>query len=150
MGDLPTFQKDVFLALAAIAWADGKLDPDEADAIVRAAVESGLDLAEIEAIEAATKEPIDLGTLDRSALTKPDRVFVYAIACWIARLDGRVTEGESKALAELGERLGIPERPRALAEALAREIAELPEGDRPHRYDLERLRAAIGERLPKG
>ena len=150
MGDLPTFQKDVFLALAAIAWADGKLDPDEADAIVRAAVERGLDLAEIEAIEAATKEPIDLGTLDRSALTKPDRVFVYAIACWIARLDGRVTEGESKALAELGERLGIPERPRALAEALAREIAELPEGDRPHRYDLERLRAAIGERLPKG
>ena len=117
---------------------------------LRAAVESGLDLAEIEAIEAATKEPIDLGTLDRSALTKPDRVFVYAIACWIARLDGRVTEGESKALAELGERLGIPERPRALAEALAREIAELPEGDRPHRYDLERLRAAIGERLPKG
>ena len=150
MGDSPKFQKDVFLALAAIAWADGKLDPDEADAIVRAAVESGLDLAEIEAIEAATKEPIDLGTLDRAALTKPDRVFVYAIACWIARLDGRVTDEEAKALAELGERLGIPERPRALAEALAREIAELPEGDRPPRYDLDRLRDAIGERLPKG
>jgi uncharacterized membrane protein YebE (DUF533 family) len=150
MGDSPTFQKDVFLALAAIAWADGTLDPDEADAIVRAAVESGLDLGEIEAIEAATKEPVDLGTLDRSALTKPDRLFVYAIACWIARLDGRVTEGEAKALAELGERLGIPERPRALVEALAREIAELPEGDRPLRYDLDRLRAVIGERLPKG
>ena len=150
MGELPRLQKDVFLALAAVAWADGKLDPDEADAIVRAAVESGLDLAEIEAIEAATKEPIDLGAIDRSALSKPDRLFVYAIACWIARLDGRVTEGEAKALADLGERLGVPERPRALAETLAREIAELPEGDRPSRYDLDRLRAVIGERLAGG
>lgn len=150
MGDLPKLEKDVFLALAAIAWADGKLDPDEADAIVRAAVESGLDLAEIESIEAATKEPVDLGTLDRTSLTKPDRLFVYAIACWIARLDGKVTEEEAKALADLGERLGIPERPRAIVESLAREIAELPEGDRPPRYDLDRLRVLIGERLPKG
>jgi hypothetical protein len=37
-----TLNKDVFLALAAIAWADGSLDPDEADGIVRAAVDEGL------------------------------------------------------------------------------------------------------------
>ena len=150
MSDSPKLQKDVFLALSAIAWADGKLDPDEADAIVRAAVESGLDLAEIEAIEAATKEPIDLGAVDRASLSKPERLFVYAMACWIARLDGKVTEEEGRALAALGERLGVPERPRALVESLAREIAELPAGDRPARYDLDRLRAVIDERLPKG
>lgn len=150
MAASPKLQKDVFLALSAIAWADGKLDPDEADAIVRAAVESGLELDEIAAIEAATKEPVDLGALDRASLSKPDRLFVYAIACWIARLDGRVTDEEAKALADLGERLGVPERPRALAESLAREVAELPAGDRPSRYDLDRLWAAIGERLPKG
>jgi uncharacterized membrane protein YebE (DUF533 family) len=139
--------RDIFLALAAIAWADGKLDPDEADAIVRAAVEAGLDLEEIEAIEAATRERIDLGAVDRAPLSKEDRLFVYAIACWIARLDGTVTDEEAEALATLGERLGVPEKPRAHAESIAREVAALPEGDRPSRYDLLRLRTTIGERL---
>ena len=140
--------RDIFLALAAIAWADGRLDPDEADAIVRAAVEAGLDLAEIEEIEVATRERLDLGAIDRSSLTKEDRLFVYAIACWIARLDGQVTEDES-ALGQLGERLGVPERPRAHAEGIAREIAQLPEGDRPARYDVIRLRQTITERMQR-
>lgn len=147
--NFPKLSKDVFLALAAIAWADGRLDADEADAIVRAAVDSGLELDEIESIEAATKERIDLGAIDRSTLSREDRVFVYAIACWIARLDGRVTSEESDALHALGERLGIPERPQAVAEATVREVAALPEGDRPARYDLDRLRRLIGEKLTK-
>jgi uncharacterized membrane protein YebE (DUF533 family) len=139
--------KDIFVALAAVAWADGKLDPDEADAIVRAAVDEGLSLEEIADIEESTKEPIDIGVVDRAALTKDDRLFVYAVACWIARMDGQVTAAESDALAKLGERLGLPERPRVHAEAVAREIAELPEGDRPARYDLSALRRTLGERL---
>ena len=40
--ETPTMGRDVFLALAAIGWADGNLDADEADAIVSAAVEVGL------------------------------------------------------------------------------------------------------------
>jgi uncharacterized membrane protein YebE (DUF533 family) len=138
---------DIFVALAAVAWADGELDPDEADAIVRAAVDEGLELEEIAAIEVATKSPVDLGVIDRTGLSKEDRLFVYAVACWIARLDGRVTEEESSALAKLGERLGIPERTRVPVEALAREIAERPEGDRPPRYDLVALRSILGEKL---
>jgi uncharacterized membrane protein YebE (DUF533 family) len=149
MSEAIKLNRDIFLALAAIAWADGRLDPDEADAIVRAAVEAGLELDQIEEIEAATRERIDLGTIDRSSLTKEDRLFVYAVACWIAKLDSEVTEEESAALAALAERLGIPERTRAAAETIAREIAELPEGDRPARYDLAKLRETIGERLKK-
>ncbi len=140
-------RKDIFVALAAIAWADGRLDSDEADAIVRAASDEGLSLEEIAAIEESTKEHVDLGTIDRSSMSKEDRLFVYAIACWIARIDGRVTDAESDALAKLGERLGIPERPRVRAEALAREVAEMPDGDRPARYDLVGLRRLLGERL---
>jgi uncharacterized membrane protein YebE (DUF533 family) len=139
--------RDVFIALAAIAWADDKLEADEADAIVRAAVDEGLSLEEIGSIEAATKTKVDLGVIDRSGLAKEDRLFVYAVACWIARLDGQVTDAESDALAKLGERLGIPERPRGHAEAAAREVAAMPEGDRPSRYDLAALRRILGERL---
>ncbi len=149
MSEAVKLNRDIFMALAAIGWADGRLDPDEADAIVRAAVEAGLELDAIEEIEKATSERIDLGEIDRNALSKEDRLFVYAIACWIARLDGEVTEDETTALAGLGERLGVPERPRAHAESIAREIAELPEGDRPARYDLLKLRETLGERLKK-
>lgn len=143
----PRLRKDVFVALAAIAWADGKLDPDEADAIVRAAVDEGLSLEEIGEIEASTKEKVDLGAIDRAGLSKEDRLFVYGVACWIARMDGQVTAEESAALAALGERLGVPERPRQQAEAVARQVAEMPEGDRPARYDLAALRRILGERL---
>jgi uncharacterized tellurite resistance protein B-like protein len=143
----PRLGKDIFVALAAIAWADGQLDPDEADAIVRAAADEGLSLEEIAAIEEATKERVDLGVIDRSSMSKDDRLFVYAVACWIARLDGQVTDAESDALARLGEKLGVPERPRVHAEALAREVAAMPEGDRPSRYDLAALRRLLSERL---
>jgi uncharacterized membrane protein YebE (DUF533 family) len=146
----PRFRKDVFVALAAVAWADGKLDPDEADGIVRAALDEGLSIEEIAAIEEATKAPVDLGVVDRSGLSKDDRLFVYAVACWIARMDGRVTEEEADALAKLGERLGVPERPRMHAEAIVREVAELPSGDRPAAYELGRLKQLLGERLKLG
>jgi uncharacterized membrane protein YebE (DUF533 family) len=137
------WNKDVFVALAAIGWADGTLDPDEADAIVRAAVDEGLELEEIAVIEEATRTRVELGAIQRSALSKEDRVFVYAIACWIARLDGKVTDEESEALGALAEKLEVPERQRAHAEKRAAEVAALPDGDRPARYDLAKLRALL-------
>jgi uncharacterized membrane protein YebE (DUF533 family) len=142
----PRLGRDVYVALAAVGWADGKLDQEEADAIVRTALEEGLDLAEIAEIEAATKEPIDLGVIDRKNLSKEDRLFVYAVACWLTRLDGVVTEAESAALAKLGEALKIPEKPRAVVDAIAQEVANRGD-DRPDRYDLIALRRTIGDRL---
>ena len=139
--------RDVFLALAAIGWADGNLDPEEADAIVRTASEEGLDIDTIAEIEAATKQPVDIGIIDRKGMSKEDRLFVYAVASWMTRLDGTVTDKELEALAKLGEALKVPERPRAYADAIALEIAGLPDGDRPLRYDLAKLRTVIGERL---
>ena len=80
--------RDVFVALAAIGWADGKLDEDEADAIVRTAIEEGLDLDEVAAIEQATKERTDIGAIDIGRMSKADRLFVYAVGAWITRVDG--------------------------------------------------------------
>jgi tellurite resistance protein len=154
---LPSLSKDAFLALAAVAWADGKLDPEEADAIVRAAAEENLPLEDLDSVEQDvmafkdrlrdSKDQPDLSFLDRSGMSKQDRVFVYAVACWIAQIDQIVTPQESDALRLLGERLGVPDRLRARAEELAREIASLPDGDRPERYDLKGLREKIGDRL---
>jgi uncharacterized membrane protein YebE (DUF533 family) len=142
--------KRVFLALAAVAWADGKVDQDEADAIVRAAIDSGLDLDEVAEIEAAAKSPIELAALDLPNLGKEDRIFVYGVGCWIAEIDGEMNDAEAKVIAELGEALGVPEKMRARAETLMREIAKLPEDRRPARYDLDKLRAMIAERMVPG
>ena len=142
----PRLGRDVYLALAAVGWADGHLDGDEADAIVRTALEEGLELEEIAEIEAATKSPMDLGIVDRTNLSKEDRLFVYAVASWMTRLDGVVTEKELAALGKLGEALKIPERPRQLVDGIAQDVANLSD-QRPSRYDLAALRRIIGDRL---
>jgi uncharacterized membrane protein YebE (DUF533 family) len=137
--------RDVFLALAAVGWADGQLTAEGADAIVRAALDEGLDLDEIRSIEEATKTPVDVGIVDRMAMSKADRLYVYAVASWIASLDGDVTAKEEQALAKLGTALGVPEAPRRHADEIMRQIAA--EGDRPMRFDLPRLRSTLAERL---
>jgi len=153
----PRLPKEAFLALAVVAWADRRLDPDEADAIVRAAADEGLSIEELEEVEAGThayrdqprdsKDQPDLSFLDRSSMSKEDRVFLYAVACWIAQIDRIVTPEESDALRLLGEKLGVPDRLRAHAEELAGAVAALPEGDRPARYELGKLRERIGDKL---
>ena len=138
--------RDVYIALAAVGWADGHLDQEEADAIVRTALEEGLDIDEIAEIEEATKNPIDIGVIDRKNLSKEDRLFVYGVASWISRLDGVVTEGEQSALSKLGDALKIPDKPRAAVDGIAQDVANASD-ERPDRYDLLALRRIISERL---
>ncbi len=137
--------RDVYLALAAVGWADGNLDADEADAIVRTALEEGLELDVITEIEEATKKPISLDVIDRLSMTKSDRLYVYAVGSWITRLDGVVTPEEEAALVKIGDLLGVPEGPRKHADELLAEIAK--QGDRPDRFDLLKLRKDLDERL---
>jgi uncharacterized membrane protein YebE (DUF533 family) len=138
--------RDVYIALAAVGWADGHLDQAEADAIVRTALEEGLDIDEIAEIEEATKNPVDIGVIDRKNLSKEDRLFVYGVASWITRLDGVVTEAEQGILQKLGDALKLPEKPRAIVDGIAQDVANASD-DRPDRYDLLALRRIISERL---
>ena len=138
--------RDVYIALAAVGWADGHLDQEEADAIVRTALEEGLEIDEIAEIEEATKNPVDIGVIDRKNLSKEDRLFVYGVASWISRLDGVVTEAEQLALQRLGDALKIPEKPRIAVDGIAQDVANASD-ERPDRYDLLALRRIISERL---
>ena len=98
-------------------------------------------------IEAACKEPVALDVIDRSRMSKADRLFVYAVASWMTRLDGDVSEEEKAALAELGDRLAVPERPRWHADQIVEEVAALGADERPARFDLTALRSILTERL---
>ena len=139
--------RDVFIALAAVGWADGKLDQEEADAIVRTALEEGLELDEIAEIEEATKHPTDIGVVDRKNLSKEDRLFVYGVASWITRMDGVVTDSESSVLLKLGDMLKVPPRPREIVDKIVQEVTTMSDDVRPARYDLLALRRIITERL---
>ena len=138
--------RDVYVALAAVGWADGKLDQNEADAIVRAALDEGLELEEIGEIEKATKNPVDLAVVERG-LSKEDRLYVYGIARWIARIDGVVSAAEEAVLQKLGDQLKVPVRPREIVERIVEDVAAASGDDRPAEYDLPALRRILAERL---
>jgi tellurite resistance protein len=135
-----SLSQEVYVALAAVGWADGELSPPEADAIVRAAVEDGLELDEIERIEAATKEPVSLRVLDGSNLSLSERKFIYGVAAWIARIDGKVSLDEFAALHSLGSRLALNKAQQHQLNALVDEVAQGSDVTRAERFDLAALR----------
>ncbi len=135
--------KDVFLALAAVGWADGNLDADEADAIVKAALEAGLDLKDIEPIEDATQSRVELSSIDTSNMNATDKRFVLAVACWIASLDGELARGEAETIAEIAKQLGIDAEERNDLEIMVRQVAYESGGDSPFQYDLGALHEKV-------
>ncbi len=141
----PILGRDVYLALAAVAWADGQISQEAGDAIVRTALEEGLDIGSVQEIEQAVRSRQTIGAIDRLSMSKSDRLFVYAVASWITLLDGRVTEREREQLARLSAALGVPALPRSHADAILRDIAS--RGNLPDKFDLFGLRRRLDEEL---
>lgn len=141
--------KRSFLALAAIGWADGSLQRIEAVGLLRAAKEGGLSAEDLAEVEAATKTKTTIDEADLSGMSPWDQVFTYALAAWFAQLDGVVSTSEHGVMMKLGEKLGLSEALRKRAQAAAYDIACLPEGGRPERYDFVKLADRIAERMPQ-
>jgi hypothetical protein len=138
-----------FLALAAIGWADGSLQRVEASGLLRAAREAGLEGESYAEIEQATKAHASIDTFDLSGLSQWEQVLTYALAAWFAQLDGVLSTTEKETMAHLGDLLGLEQPLRVRAAAAANDIACLPGGGRPERYDFQKLAARLRERLPQ-
>ncbi len=141
----PILGLDVYIALAAVGWADGQLTRQAADAILRTAAEEGLELDALQKIEEAVKHPVDVGVVDKMNMSKSDRLYVYAVASWIATIDGDASTRTRETLAELGRALGVPEAPRHHADEIMQEIAK--QDSRPDRFEVRTLRRTLDERL---
>jgi len=141
--------KQSFLALVAIGWVDGQLQRVEITGLTRAAKEAGLAADAMKDIEAATKAQMDLSALDFAGLSDWDKVVTYALGAWVAEVDGVVSTSESDMLAELGKKLGISDAIRTRAGIAAHDIACLPQGGKPEKYDFQKLIARLRERLPQ-
>jgi len=132
------------VALAAVGWADGQLTRSRRRDFATAA-EEGLDIESLQKLEEAVAKPVDVGVVDRMNMSKSDRLFVYAVASWIATLDGEASSGRKRPwLSSLG-RSACP-RPRASAPT--RSCARSPLSTKgPTRFDVRALRQTLDERL---
>ncbi len=137
--------RDTLIALAAVAWADGSMAPEEADSLRSAAQQLGLGPQDRNAVEDALARPIDPAEVETVRMNRPTRLFVYAAATWMATVDGRVSPEEEAVLRLLGDRLGLSDKARERARQTALRAPASPAGD----YDLvalrTRLAAGIGE-----
>ena len=138
-----------FLALAAIGWSDGSLQRIEREGLVRAAKECGMEGDDLAKIEKASTEHHSLDGLNLSGLSRWEQVLTYALASWFAALDGVISTSEHETMTKIGDQLKLEASLRVRAAAAANDIACLPGGGKPDRYDFVKLTARLRERLPQ-
>jgi hypothetical protein len=138
-----------FLALAAIGWADGSLQRVERDGLLRAAKACGVTGDELAEVDRASKERRTLDGVGLAGMSRWEQVLTYALASWLATVDGVISTSEHETLVRIGDQLGLDPALRARAAAAANDIACLPGEGRPERYDFVKLVARLHERLPQ-
>lgn len=146
---MPALTSESFVALAAVAWADGRMSKNEATGLLTAAKAAGVDVS---AVEKATAEKTSLDAFDPKGLSDWSRLVTYGVAHWLSRLDGVQQRAEVDSLEALARKLnfgGLDEHKLKSAAACAFDVSMLPEGRRPDRFDFAALEAKLRERFPK-
>jgi tellurite resistance protein len=143
-----SLSKNGFLAITAVAWADGLVRKDEANGLLQAARDCGLTDSELAEVSAATESRVPLDDIDLGDLSGPERALTYAFAMWLAKVDGVVNTEELAALRKLGGRLDLPDPKLQAAASAAFDIACLPGGNRPEKFEFAKLEARLKEKLP--
>lgn len=137
-----------FLAVAAVGWADQWLRKKEARGLVRAAEAAGLSGSDLERVRGAIERAPRLEELDLGSLGESQSALVYALAVWLARLDGVVGTEELQNLRALRDRLGLTQQRADLASSAAFDVSVLPGGGDVERFDFAALAARLREKLP--
>lgn len=116
--------------------------------MLRAARDCGLSPSAVAEVEAAATSGADLTSIDLSELSGAERGLTYAMAMWLAKVDGVVNTEELNALRKLGEQLGLPDAKLRAAASAALDIACLPGGNRPDKFEFAALETRLSEKLP--
>jgi uncharacterized membrane protein YebE (DUF533 family) len=143
-----SLRKEGFLAVVAVARADGLLRADESRGLLGAAKEVGLTDEEVAEVKAALESDLPLEQVDLSGLTGAERALTYAFAMWLAKVDGIVNSEELATLRRLGTQLDLPEQKLKSAASAAFDITCLPGGNRPEKFEFSKLEARLREKLP--
>ena len=109
---------------------------------------SGFRRATLADVESALQGGSELEQLDLAGLTGPERALTYALAMWLAKVDGVVNAEELASLRRLGALLDLPEPKLKAAASAAFDITCLPGGNRPEKLEFSKLEARLREKLP--
>lgn len=139
--------RDTVLALVAIAWADGKVDPAEADGIRGAAKQLQLGPDDLKVVEAALGRPFGMDEVETVRMPRLTRLFTYAAGVWIASVDGGITADEEKLLSTLGDRLGLSQVARDRARGVTLSLRDAPPSGLPGGFDLPQLKSKLSTGL---
>lgn len=113
---------EALLALAEIAWADGRMAKEEAEALVQIARSLGLDEGEVAMVERVTRERPGPSQGQPLALGVEESEHLFTLACLVAAADGDVDPREHAAIAGLGDRLQLDAAARERAATAARAV----------------------------
>lgn len=136
--------RDTLLAIAAVAWADGTMDPREAAALRQAAQQLGIAGEDLSAVERALTTRVGLDEVETVRMNRLTRLYTYATGCWMAEVDGAASAEETAVLALLGDRVGLSSVARDRAHNVVRGIAERSQ---PGSFDLLELRSRLSAGL---
>jgi len=132
--------RDTLLAISAVAWADGTIEPREAAALRRAAEQLLSDPAEQAEVARSLTERVSLDQVETVRMNRPTRLFTYATCFWMAEIDGQASAAETSTLGLLGDRLGLSAVARERAQNVVRGIAQR---SAPDAFDLLELRSRL-------
>lgn len=107
---------DVVRAMAAMAWADGRMDKKEMEKLRVLGQRMGLDASERSKMEGFLRSRPSLDQVDFSELNEKERHAFYLLAAHYAFLDKRMKPGEKKMLDTLGDLLNVPSEVRMTIE----------------------------------
>lgn len=138
--------RDLLVALAAVAWADGTMAPEEAASLRSAADQLGLAANDRQMLESALRQRVQPADVETVRMKRETRLFVYAASLWIASVDGQISPEEEAVLGQLGDRLGLSSAVRQRArDAVLSMTTPGPREDK--RFDLLALRALLSDGL---
>jgi tellurite resistance protein len=136
--------RDTLLAISAVAWADGSIDPREAAALRHAATQLLVQGEDLVSVERSLSSRVTLEEVETVRMNRLTRLFTYAAACWMAEVDGAESTAEGDVLKLLGDRLGLSAVARDRAHNAVRGIAERSQ---PGAFDLLALRSRLSAGL---
>ena len=136
--------RDTLLAISAVAWADGSMDPREAEALRQAAKQLNIQGEDLSQVERSLSTRVSLDEVETVRMNRLTRLFTYATSCWMAVVDGQQSAAETALLQLLGDRLGLSAVARDRAHNAVRGIAERSV---PGAFDLLELRSRLSAGL---
>ncbi len=132
--------RDTLLAISAVAWADGSIEPRETAALRQAAQQLLTDDSDRADVERALSTRVTLDEVETVRMNRPTRLFTYATCVWMAEVDGKSSAAEASTLELLGDRLGLSTVARQRAQDVVRSIAQR---SAPGSFDLLELRSRL-------